>query len=315
MGEEEEDDRTSGLAAPIMLLSGHKAPVYSLKFDPSGQYLASGSNERSIFLWNVYGDCENYNVLAGHKNAVLELHWFPDGGSIVTASADKTVGVWDTVKGKRVKKLSGHSGVVNSVHVSRRGDPLIVSGSDDSAVMLWDARERSCILALDSSYPVTAVSFSDDEQYFFSGGIDNVIKTWDLRMNQIVYTLEGHTDTITGLSVSPDGSFLLSNSMDNTLRSWDVRPFVNGSRAHKSFAGVQHNFQKTLLKCGWSADGTKVSAGSSDQIVHIFDVETEEELYHLPGHKGSVNEVTFHPKEPIIGSCSSDNSIYLGELA
>ena len=91
MGEEEEDDRTSGLAAPIMLLSGHKAPVYSLKFDPSGQYLASGSNERSIFLWNVYGDCENYNVLAGHKNAVLELHWFPDGGSIVTASADKTV--------------------------------------------------------------------------------------------------------------------------------------------------------------------------------------------------------------------------------
>lgn len=49
--------------------------------------------------------------------------------------------------------------------------------------------------------------------------------------------------------------------------------------------------------------------------MHIFDVETEEELYHLPGHKGSVNEVTFHPKEPIIGSCSSDNSIYLGELA
>lgn len=97
------------------------------------------------------------------------------------------------------------------------------------------------------------------------------------------YTLEGHTDTITGLSVSPDGSFLLSNSMDNTLRSWDVRPFVNGSRAHKSFAGVQHNFQKTLLKCGWSADGTKVSAGSSDQIVSSIATRRRSRTVSLGG--------------------------------
>ena len=33
------------------------------------------------------------------------------------------------------------------------------------------------------------------------------------------------------------------------------------------------------------------------------------------GHAGSVNEVVFHPKEPIVGSCSSDKNIYLGELA
>lgn len=38
-------------------------------------------------------------------------------------------------------------------------------------------------------------------------------------------------------------------------------------------------------------------------------------LYALPGHKGSVNEVVFHPKEPIIGSCSNDRTLFLGELA
>jgi Prp8 binding protein len=38
-------------------------------------------------------------------------------------------------------------------------------------------------------------------------------------------------------------------------------------------------------------------------------------LYKLPGHEGAVNEVTFHPKEPIIGSAGSDGKIYLGELA
>ena len=38
-------------------------------------------------------------------------------------------------------------------------------------------------------------------------------------------------------------------------------------------------------------------------------------MYKLPGHSGSVNECVFHPKEPIIGSASSDKTVYLGELA
>ena len=46
----------------------------------------------------------------------------------------------------------------------------------------------------------------------------------------VVYTLSGHTDTVTYLALSPDGTHLLSNSMDSTLRAWDVRPFVAGSR-------------------------------------------------------------------------------------
>jgi Prp8 binding protein len=50
-------------------------------------------------------------------------------------------------------------------------------------------------------------------------------------------------------------------------------------------------------------------------MCYVWDFETSQVLYHLPGHKGSVNEVAFHPKEPIVGTCSSDKSIYLGELS
>ena len=46
-----------------------------------------------------------------------------------------------------------------------------------------------------------------------------------------------------------------------------------------------------------------------------FNSQTGDLTYKLPGHRGSVNEVVFHPTEPIIASCSNDKSIYLGELA
>jgi len=38
-------------------------------------------------------------------------------------------------------------------------------------------------------------------------------------------------------------------------------------------------------------------------------------MYKLPGHGGSVNQVDFHPQEPIIASCSNDKKIYLGEIS
>jgi len=131
-----------------------------------------------------------------------------------------------------------------------------------------------------------------------------------------MFKLEGHTDTITGIRLSHDGSYLLTNSMDNTARIFDVRPFVSQGQQRwlKTFVGVQHNFEKTLLKCSWSPDGSKVSAGSADRHVYIWDTASRRILYKLPGHRGSVNDVDFHPTEPIIGSASADATIYLGEI-
>lgn len=126
--------------------------------------------------------------------------------------------------------------------------------------------------------------------------------------------LQGHTDTITGLQLSPCGSYVLSNAMDNTLRVWDIRPFAPEERCVNTFTGHQHNFEKNLLRCAWSPDGLKVSCGSADRFVYVWDATTGRIAYKLPGHNGSVNDVDFHPKEPIILSGSSDKTLYIGEI-
>lgn len=56
---------------------------------------------------------------------------------------------------------------------------------------------------------------------------------------------------------------------------------------------------QNLLHCSWSADGSKVTAGSGDRFVYVWDTTSRRILYKLPGHAGSVNEVDFHPHEPI----------------
>eukprot|EP00803_Ostreobium_quekettii_P009593 evm.model.scf_279.1 EVM.evm.TU.scf_279.1 scf_279:83-3694(+) len=298
-----------------MLLSGHEGAVFSSRFNPDGDVLASGSHDKSIFLWRTAGECENYAVLAGHKNAVLELHWTTDGERIVSASPDKTVRAWDAEVGVQVKKMAEHDAFVSTCCPLRRGPPLVVSGAEDCTSKVWDLRVKRSIQTLQENYQITAVAFSDAGDQVYTGGIENIVKIWDLRKGQIALQLAGHMDTITGMRVSPDGQHLLTNSMDNTLRMWDLRPYSPANRCVKIFTGHHHNYEKNLLHCDWSPDGARVTAGSADRMVCIWDASTRAMLYKLPGHKGSVNDVVFHPKEPIIASSSTDKTIYLGEIA
>ena len=101
--------RSSNMEAPIMLLSGHAGEVYAAKFHPGGNLLASAGFERQILLWNVYGECDNINVMTGHTGAIVQLTFNQSGDTLYTASVDKTVGMFDSMTGQRIKRMKGES--------------------------------------------------------------------------------------------------------------------------------------------------------------------------------------------------------------
>ena len=111
----------------------------------------------------------------------------------------------------------------------------------------------------------------------------------------------GHTDTITSLQVSPDSQYLLSNAHDSTVRSWDIRPFAPTNRHVRTYDGAPTGMEKNLIKATWSPDGKKIAAGSGDRSVTVWETSSGKLLNKLPGHKGTVNDVRFHPGEEPIG--------------
>ncbi|KAL1981711.1 hypothetical protein VTN96DRAFT_2325 [Rasamsonia emersonii] len=307
--------RTSGLAAPIMELSGHSGEVFATRFDPTAQNIASGSMDRNILLWRTYGQCENYGILTGHKGAVLDLQWSRDSRVIFSASADMTLASWDLETGQRIRRHMGHEEIINCLDISKRGQELLVSGSDDGYIGIWDPRQKEALDFLETEFPITAIAMSEAGNEIYSGSIDNDIKVWDIRKKAVVYTLVGHTDTISSLQVSPDSQMLLSNSHDSTVRTWDIRPFAPTNRHIRTYDGAPVGLEKNLIRASWDPKGEKIAAGSGDRSVVVWEVKTGKLLYKLPGHKGTVNDVRFSPNdEPIIVSGSSDRNIMLGEL-
>lgn len=147
----------------------------------------------------------------------------------------------------------------------------------------------------------------------YSGGVDPDIKVWDLRKRAILHSMLGHADIVTSLQASPDGQMLLSNSMDSTVRTWDIRPFAPGNRLVNTFDGAPAGAEKVLIRASWDPESKKIAAGSGDRTVVIWDANNPNKLLSkLPGHKGTVTDVRFHPIEPISKStlfCSLQISI------
>lgn len=192
---------------------------------------------------------------------------------------------------QRIKKFMGHSSVVNSCGSVRSGPTFIVSGSNDGTTKIWDARLKLPVQTLVSDFAITATCFGPDVSTCISGGLDGRISMWDLRKNSIVHELEGHSDIITSLSLSPGGTHVLSNAMDHAIRKWDIRPWVTGNRCQNIYYGAKHGPERNLQRCGWSPSGHQIISGSADRQVYIWDADSAQLVYQLPGHQGCVNEV------------------------
>jgi len=310
--------RTSSLAAPIVCLEGaHTDELYCGKFHPKGTAFVSGGADRALAFWAVYGRMENYHTIHTAMNgAIINIDFDKTGGDkLIVASTDHYCGYFDMHKGVRVRKMRGHVSIVNDVCFSRNDAHLACSVGDDSTVQLWDVRKKLSTKKFQFKYQQTACAFSDGDNQIFIGGIDNDIKVYDRRTNSISYNLVGHGDTITGLAVSPDGTTLASNSMDSAIRLWDVRPYCKApTRMLRVLKGHEHSFEKNLIKVAWTPDGRRIGSGSSDTYAYCWEAKSAAILYKLPGHKGSVNDVQFHPVEPIIASVANDGQIFLGEV-
>ncbi len=177
---------------------------------------------------------------------------------------------------------------------------MLISGSDDGCVGIWDPRVKRAVDFIETDFPITGVAVAEAGNEIYTGGIDCDILAYDIRKKAVAYRMPGHTDTVTSLSISPDSQSLLSYSHDGLARTWDIRPFAPVDRSLKSFAGAPVGVERNLVRACWDQKGERVGVGSGDGSVCVWEARTSKLVYKLPGHKGTVNDVRFAPgDEPI----------------
>ena len=207
-------------------LAGHTRIVNAVDFHPSGDWLASAAEDRTIRFWRlVDGTC--FRVLAAHDEMIWSCAFSHSGTLLATGSYDHTAKLWNTETGECVATLAEHTDQVFSVAFSP-DDTLIATTSSDGSVKIWAVETGKCLRTLTGHngfvscgtfYP----SGDHAELTFISGGFDSQIKIWNVANGQCLQTLQGHTQTVWSLAFSADGRILASGDENATILLWDTQ--------------------------------------------------------------------------------------------
>ena len=193
----------------------------------------------SIEIWDI-NPLKKIRVLSGHRNTVICICLSRNSQYIVSGSADMSILVWDRqyfTHRSNIKNISfpffknhafsyqmwfnGHSGSVTCLSIAN-DDKLLVSGSDDCTIRVWDMISQQEIQQFQGhSGPLSAIAISNDNQCIVSGSFDKRMKFWSLMTNNQQWFAR-HNSHVMFADITPDNSYIVSSANDKTIIVWSV---------------------------------------------------------------------------------------------
>ncbi|KAI6783906.1 Polyadenylation factor subunit-like protein [Emericellopsis cladophorae] len=202
------------------IMQAHDSAIRALEYSHSDEWLISGDHDGVIKYWLPnFNNVENINA---HSDPIRDLAFSPQDNKFVTASDDSTLKIFDFAEGIEESKLEGHGWDAKSVDWHHRLG-LIVSGSKDHLVKLWDPRQRNCLTTLHGhKSTVTKVSFEKVQGHCLATSArDQTARVFDLRIMRDICLLKGHEKDISTLTWHPVHANLLSTGgMDGAIHHY-----------------------------------------------------------------------------------------------
>ncbi len=116
---------------------GHKNAVASVDFSPDSRYLASGSEDGTLTVWDL-STGKAWKDLTEPYTQISRVRFSPDGNFLAAASRSKTIKLWGITPVQKLFTYRGHFKGVNAIAFDAKGKYL-ASGGMDRAVKLWRA--------------------------------------------------------------------------------------------------------------------------------------------------------------------------------
>ncbi|KAJ5372779.1 hypothetical protein N7517_004785 [Penicillium concentricum] len=293
----------------LQILEGHSEKVRSIAWSQDGRWLASGSNDHTIRIWDpVAGRC--ISTLKGHSDCVTSIKWSQDGSWLASVSDDETVRIWDPAIGQCISTstIEGYRDSETSI-VSSRDRSRLASATYDNTIKIWNLDARRCVSTFKGhSQWITSITWSQDGRWLASGSIDKTIKIWDLWTKRCISTLSGHSSSILSTAWSRDNKYLASGSiLEKTIKIWDL------ATGRCTFTLGGH--RTSILSIAWSSDGNRLASGSGDGRVMIWNPNTGQRIGTLQGHNSSISSIEWSRDGSQLASGSDDKTIRIWDPA
>ena len=247
------------------------------------------------------------------KGTINAIKLSPDKTLLAVAGS---AGVWlyDANTGTELALLNGHTEQVSSIAFSPYGD-ILVSGSYDGKICLWNPQTRQLLRTLRDGGRVASVTFSPDGRTLANASRET-IRLWDVHTGDSKASFGNYPSSLSSVIFSPDGKTLASRDVSNdnvdNVQLWDAQTGV-----HKATIKLEDDdgyvtpgveFAPGHPTLAFSPDGTLL-ASSLGTTMHLLDAETGEKRKTLEGHSDSILSMAFSKDGATLVSASRDQTI------
>ncbi|KAF9365893.1 hypothetical protein BGX34_007701 [Mortierella sp. NVP85] len=318
-------------------LKGHQGAVYAVQYSPNGKFLATGSFDKTVRIWDGTTNQNEVYVLKGHGLNISDLAWGYDSSLLLSAAYDKTCKLWDVESGRLLDSFEGE-GFVQCVRFHPQGkwhhytmaryvyhDGLtVISGDSSGYLKTWDirmGRVQQSILNEPTKKPISHIAVSkqrggsmdsidladteeQESRWLAVNSYDNVIRVYDrgfeppTTIPRLIHSLKGYRNKHWPIK----SAFFHGKDCKTLRRSGKVRG-ADGDEPQSILSDKDVPLESSLI----------LASGSMDPYVYLFDVGAGDGQYELlqklSGHTDRVYDVDFHPIDHVLVSGSADMSV------
>jgi len=230
-----------GSAEQIGLLKGHKEVIYALDFSRDGKWLASGSADNTIGIWQTPGSTDaspakkagNMSALPvatlkGHTRRVYDIAFSPDRTKLVSASYDGTLRLWELPKDLRdsgdlkYTEMKQHTAEVRCVAYASNGE-YIVSGGGDRKILLWDGNGTFIKEIDDLNGKISTIVFSADSTKIAAVKQNGIVAyVYAIPSGEKITTFTKHTNTVAASTFYGNTLVATAGGDENDIYIWDT---------------------------------------------------------------------------------------------
>jgi WD40 repeat protein len=249
--------------------------LYHIVFSPDGKWLASGSGDGTVQLWDVDHRQPIGKPLPAGSVAAMAFSP-PDRKLLAIASIEQGLQLWDVDTQQRVGKPLLPSALVK--HLAFVGDgELLAAASIGQLVQLWNVDSHQPAGELKAGG--VEIAFGSDGRLMASASDDGTIQLWDvaktqkigkpLKMNE--RSAGGKPVDVGTLALSPAGNRLAVGKSDGTVQLWDLP-----SSQQWGAPLICHSSSVEIITLAFRGDGKRLAVASDDGTLQVWDVEDKD---------------------------------------